>query len=323
MSYPMLVNWVDFEIQTNNKVVFKDMLSGDCYTFDYYTAWFISNLDGKTNPYEIDKDLPVECVDELLNDLDEMELLRHPRVYDKSFVEIYLTLWIPYITKSMRSIAHFVNFFLRLLWLPVLVTSIVFSVNKLTYLSDKYVIIGLIIGLLVGIVFHEFGHMCACLSYGGQVFEFGVFLKFLIPGAYVLMDDTKIKSRMKKVQIYSAGVETNLFLAGIFLSLCVCFPNLSGMFFGAFSINIVNVLLNLILADGLDGMEIMTQLLGTESLDKHSRRLVRNKSRRAKLSKNRLVNKGYSAVCCIINVLQISISVIIILSVFEEVLWFL
>ncbi|MBR3818511.1 MAG: hypothetical protein IKJ41_05110 [Clostridia bacterium] len=39
---------------------------------------------------------------------------------------------------------------------------------------------------LDGMVFHEVGHMFACLSYGGRFFEVGVITRFFFPRQYMI-----------------------------------------------------------------------------------------------------------------------------------------
>lgn len=92
-------------------------------------------------------------------------------------------------------------------------------------------IAGSVVGMLIGLVMHELGHMFACLTYGGRVFKVGVMLQFLLmPGAYVLMNESNIKKRMKRVQVSAAGIEMNLILTAIFLFLSARFEVLSGFF---------------------------------------------------------------------------------------------
>ena len=81
MSYPRLVNWVDIKIINKDEVIIKDRLVGDCYTLDWYTAWFASKLDGKTDPYKIDRRLSYDDVEELLDELDDMDLLQIGRAH--------------------------------------------------------------------------------------------------------------------------------------------------------------------------------------------------------------------------------------------------
>lgn len=325
MSYPMLVNWVDVRIVNKDKVVFKNRLFGNSHTLDIYTAWFAGQLDGKRNPYKIDRRLSNEDVDELLYELDDMDLLRERRVLLKTFAEIYLTVWIPHITSALRVLAHIVNSLLIVSWLPMLIISNFVFWNNIMYFSDEYMYIGIIIGIIIGMIFHEFGHMCAGLDYGGNIFELGVFVKYLLPGAYVFMDTSNIKSQLKKVQIDAAGVEMNFLLAGIFLLLSLCSETLSGLCVGISYANIFLSAINLMFIDGLDGIAIIGELLGVESLVDKSRKIIKCKRKKRKIAKNglSLIGKVYIAVCYIINIIQLALPIIIVDSILEMISWFL
>lgn len=60
------------------------------------------------------------------------------------------------------------------------------------------ILLGYGLGIGGGVICHEISHAIACLGYGGKFFEAGVMMKGIMPGAYVLIDDFGIKSRLKK-----------------------------------------------------------------------------------------------------------------------------
>lgn len=98
------------------------------------------------------------------------------------------------------------------------------------------------------------------------MFEYGAMVNIL-PGFYTLMDDSKVKSRLKKIQILAAGVEGNLLLAGCFLLLSGIFPDLKEVVSVGALVNIVMTFINMLAIDGTDGMKILLLLIGVDSED--------------------------------------------------------
>lgn len=320
MSYPRLVNWVDIKIINKDEVIIKDRLVGDCYTLDWYTAWFASKLDGKTDPYKIDRRLSYDDVEELLDELDDMDLLRCRRILARDFAEIYLTLWIPRKSISFRIAAFIINNLLLFLWLPVFVLSIFYFFDSSVHINDEYLLLGYFIGLISGLIIHESGHMFACLAYGGQVFEIGVFIKGIFPGAYTLTNASNLKKRMQRVQISAAGIEANFLLAGIALFLATWSKTLCGFFFEFAVANAFLATLNLLLVDGIDGMAIIGELLGIDDLADKTKMIKKSKSKKRKIASKGITGKLYISVCYIISVVKIAIPIIVLINVMELIL---
>lgn len=321
MSYPMLVNWAEIKKVNRDKAVVKDGFDGACYTLDGYTAWFASKLDGKTDPYKIDRRLSDDEVEELLDELDDMDLLRCRRVLVRDFPELYLTLWIPRESIAFRIAGFIFNKLLLLLWLPVFVISIFcFFNSSAAHISDEYMILGNIIGLIMGAAIHEFSHMFACLAYGGRVFEIGFFINGIFPGGYTLMNVLNIKKRMHRVQISAAGIESNFLLAGIVLFLVPCSGVLSGLFLQIAVVNIFLATLNLLMIDGVDGMAIIGELLGIDDLADKAKMIKKSKAKKRKIARKGITGKLTVAVCYIISVVKIAIPIVLILNVVELIL---
>ena len=323
MSYPILVNWADFKIVDKDEVIVKDRLVGDCYKLDCYTAWFASKLDGKTDPYKIDRRLSYDDVDELLDELDDMDLLRCRRILARDFAEIYLTLWIPRESISFRIAAFIINKLLLFLWLPVFVLSLFYFFDSSVNINDEYLLLGYFIGLIAGLIIHESGHMFACLAYGGQVFEMGVFIKGIFPGAYTQTNSSNLKKRMQRVQISAAGIEANFLLAGIALFLATLSKMLCGFFFEFAVANVFLAALNLLLVDGIDGMAIMGELLGIDDLADKTKMIKNNKSKKRKIASKGITGKLSVAVCYIISFVKMAIPIIILINLMELILCFI
>jgi len=110
----------------------------------------------------------------------------------------------------------------------------------------------------------------------------------LLPCAFVELDDEPIRSPLQRAQVFAAGVEMNLWLTAFFLMLSGCSPLLGSPCLCAAMTNLVLALLNLTLTPGVDGMHILSALLGTEDLcalslniltDPRSRRHLRSRGR--------------------------------------------
>ena len=315
MGYPKFVNWAKIRKQENGEYLLKDFLYGDEYPISYDEARFVLQLDGKTDPYEIDTPMSQEDVTETLEALDELGFLRHSRFLSKSLFGIIYTLWIPRITRKLRIAAKIINALLRFLWLPVAVISLLMIMNAEIVYESEQVIPGLIVGMLIGMVMHELGHMFACLAYGGNVFEAGVLLKWLIPGAYVMIDTSPVKVRMHRIQVNAAGVEMNFLLAGIFGIIACCFYDCSMFFVAAAVNNLVIGLMNLMLVSSLDGMNIMGEILGIEDFVEKAKKAVVNRKYRKMLADKGTSGKATVTACAVICIAQIALPIIVAINI--------
>ena len=324
MSYPTLANWIRFRQLSDNEYEIINMLHDEKIQTDAYTAWFARQLNGKRNPYRIDKNKSKEDIDLLLGELEAENVIRDKRFYSKFFLFLLVTVWRPKVTPNLRIASFIINGLLLISFLPLLAFSIFYFLNYTYDINLDYITIGSIAGLLVGIVVHEMGHMISCLGYGGRVFEVGVMLQFLlIPGAYVLMNESNIKKRMRRVQVSAAGIEMNLVLTAVFLMLSARFEVLSGFFLGAAIQNVFLALLNLTFVDGFDGMAIMSELLGIEYVVSKAKRITKSKFKRKKLKKDGISGKATIAVCYALRGIQIALPLIFAINIVGVISWFL
>ncbi len=324
MKYPILANWIRFKQISDNEYEIVDLLHDEKIKTDSYTVWFARQLNGKRNPYRIDKNKTKEDIDLLLGELEADNVIRDKRFLSKFFLFLLVTIWQPKVTSSLRIVSFFINELLLISFLPFLAFSILYFLNYTYDVNFDYITIGSVVGLIVGLVMHELGHMISCLGYGGRVFEVGVMLQFLLmPGAYVLMNESNIKKRMKRVQVSAAGIEMNFLLTAIFLILSARFELLSGFFLGAAIQNVFLALLNLTLVDGFDGMAIMSELLGVEYAVSKAKRIIKSKFKRKKLEKDGISGKATIAVCYILRGIQIALPFIFALNIVGVISWFL
>lgn len=324
MAYPITANWIRFKRISENEYKIINLLHDEEIVTAAYTVWFARQLNGKRNPYLIDNSKSKEDVDLLLEELEAENVIRDKRFFSKFFLFLLVTVWKPKITENFRIASFIINGLLLISFLPLLAFSIFYFLYYTYDVNFDYVVVGSVAGMLIGLVMHELGHMFACLAYGGRVFEVGVMLQFLLmPGAYVLMNESNIKKRMRRVQVSAAGIEMNLLLTAIFLIISARFESLSGFFLGAAIQNVFLALLNLTLVDGFDGMAIMGELLGVENVISKARRITRFKFKRKKLENDGVSGKATIAVCYILRGIQIALPLIFALNIVGVITWFL
>lgn len=322
MNYPKLANWLRFKKINENEYIIKNDLLNKHYKLDSYTFWFARQLDGKTNPYKIDKTLKQKDVDLILARLRNKDIIRDNRFLCKSVFALLVTVWRPKVSIKTRLIAFILNTMLVITWFPTILFSAFNFFNSYSDINIDYLIIGGFIGVIVGLIFHELGHMIACLSYGGKVYELGIMLRCFLPGAYVLINEKNIKSTIKKIQINAVGVEMNFLLAGLFLFLSSKIYLLSGFFLGAAINNIFLGVLNLTFINGFDGVKILSEIFGVDDLVQRSKDILSSSFRIKRLYHNGIIGKATLSFCCIVVVLQIALPFTILINIFEVILWF-
>ena len=298
MKYPMLVNWLKTTKNDDGTYTLTDINSGKTYTMNKALYSFISKLDGKTHPYKIDKSYPEKTVDSVIGRCEDEGLIRRRRLII-DFPQIMFTLWIPEITAPLVSFAKLYNTQLRLLWWVMPAIGIYMLANNF-YLTADFMIPGYIAGTLAGMLVHELSHMFAGLAYSADVYELGVMLNYFMPGAYVMLDCDDLKNRFQKIQIYAAGIESNIMLAGFFLILSTLWYEASGFMLGAALTNLFLGILNASLIGQLDGMMIFNEIMGTENFISLASSIIKNKKKRRMLISQGVHGKAKFAACCII-----------------------
>ncbi len=322
MKKDTLVRWVKFEKINEYRYRAIDLQNQETHILDAETVRFARHLDGHADPYKVDSRWTRRQVAEMLLHLDELELLRNRRVYT-SLIGIYLTLWQPKVTPKMRLVSYLINLALLISWFPFLCISFFFATDYICSVDMDYFIHGIVLGTVVGMVMHELGHMFACLGYGGRVFELGVGVHCFMPVAYVMNDDSPIKNKLHRAQVSAAGVEMNMFVAGVFFMLSAIPDVLGSMCFSAAICNIVMGIFNMAIVTCLDGAHVFSQLTGIDLLNEKIKRVVRHR-----LYRKRLLNKGASgvatiAVCYTIRTMQlVGLPLFIFSNILGVVAWF-
>lgn len=137
--------------------------------------------------------------------------------------------------------------------------------------------------LFLSLSLHELGHYHAAIAYGHKVTDVGITLLGILPlGAYVAFHDKK-ESRRRRLQLVLAGIEMNLFCAGVFLLIRYGFPELSFTFLLLAAMNVVLALVNLLPCSGLDGELALSALLNVESVSGCAKQILTSREKRRRL----------------------------------------
>lgn len=319
-KYPCISNTLSYRRIDTNSVEVIDHLTDNTFMLGIEITRYGRKLDGFTHPYKIPSVLNREERDEVLDFFDEYDLIRRSNNINISFGTKLKTLWIPKMTPILRAFAYISNALLLLSWFPVLICGIILFANKISYVNFDGLWIGYLIGLLFGLVCHELGHAFAAISYRARVFELGIMVMYcILPGAYVLMDRTVVKSRMQRIQIIAAGVETNFLLAGIFLIMGSIFPCFGGAFLNAAISNTFIGVFNLTFIKGLDGTSIMSELFGIDEIIGRAQKIVFNRRTRQRVIRHRKDGFAIVCMCYMLFVLQIALPILLITNILEVV----
>lgn len=320
MRYPKWNNYCTVK-KENDKVKITNHLMEESYCLPIEIVRWGRKLDGRTNPYSIDKTLSRVAVRNRLKTLDDFDCIRKSRVLLKTTGSLLYSLYIPQrITINMRLFAWFYNKILQISFLPMLVFGIYYFSTHFNY-GDGGMYIGMIFGVIIGLSLHEVSHACAALACpGGNFFEIGVGISHFMPLGYALIDVKQVKSRFQRVQVNLAGIETNIFLCGLFLFLAgFCGDIYCEAFLGAAIQNGFLGLLNLVFNNGVDGANAICELLGDKTISfiSKSRELVWSKRKRQKVLSAGL--SGYALVTSayIFQVLQLTIPALYIWNVLD------
>ena len=324
MDFTRKNHYLQFKPIDDDWVYIENFLTGETWEVSREIAEFLKALNGKTNPYKINEELSEEFVDELLDDFDEEGwLYSGKRLMSGGLGTALFTLWIPDVKIWHRIAAKIWNSLLMLLYLPVFIigVSILMRGNFPFVDHDCNWGICYLAGLVPGLMLHELSHAAACLSDArGNVFEFGIMIRYFLPGAYVVLDTEKIRNRFKKAQIFAAGIEMNLLLAGIFLILLKFGWFDCSLLLYAALLNGILAAFNLALIGPLDGMKIFSELLGVKNIVDKAKKLIFDNDAKKILRKRGINGRAAIASCYIIVGFQILLPLILILNVIS-VLW--
>ena len=323
MKYPQLNSWLLYKRLDKNNYEVKNCRTGNFYEFGIDEIKFLNQLDGKTNPYSIDTPMSELEVRKLLRFLKREKLIRYSRV-EKSFLSLQISLFKIKCSERGRKIAFALNFLLMISFLPVFVFGLSFLFNNSTQLNIQgfEIITGSIFGMLVGLLLHEVGHALAAAGYKAHLFEAGLIVG-LMSGAYVALDYDNIKKRFRRIQILAAGIEINLFLAGVSCIFSILIYSMSSFFFAIAWANFALAVINMLCISGVDGASIIEELIGTKNIMFNAVDFVFDKNLRSNLVKQgditgcvKIASSFIGAVCQLAYPLLIIINILGVISCF-------
>lgn len=304
-TYPRLCNWLTFHPAGNGNCIVQDNIRDISFSFDYKSAWYIQQLNGKRHPYRISTDFERFEVDHLLSFLRDHNLLRDSRILEKGFGRLLVSLWICPIRQPGRKLGTILNGLLMTLFLPVFLLGMFIGMDSFPALGTVS-LSGMLWGLLIGVILHEIGHSLAAWAYGANVFEIGLTFHWCIPGAYTLMNIDGITNTYHKAQVNAAGIEVNLLLCGVLLGLARAFPSTEIFMVWAAFENIVLALINIMFVSGLDGANVISALLRNDSMIDCSKLFLLDQAWRHALLNSGKQGRMEFIACAILGSLQLS-----------------
>ena len=265
MKYPMLCPWVELSAHADG---FRLTDTKQHKQFKLPEAYvpLVRKLDGRTPPQRLAPRLTEKECNALLEQMAQHRLVRRRPAFSTGFLSLYFTIPLARPGAFGRAVAHIFNNVLLKMWLPTLVMGLLALFHTPYGMMGNHLLLGSVCGVAVGLLLHELSHACACITYGGKVHSCGLLLWLLLPGAFVELDTDSIGSPLQQAQVFAAGVEMNFFLTGMFLLLGSCSPLLGTACLCAAISNGILAMLNLTLTLGLDGMHILSALLGVDNL---------------------------------------------------------
>lgn len=268
-KYPCMANWVVLK-KTKDGIIAKNCLTDEEIKLSDREAKYLTRLNGNRHQYRMKGFSFDECIEYYRFLMDYLLVRESGRNMRFGGMKLY-TMIIPNKNRTNSVIPKILNFLLWISFLPLLIYGLyrMFTHGVVWGMGEHAILnflLGNIGGIFLGMILHEAAHAFACLSdRNGRLFEAGFMLNGVLPGAYVLIDESEIKNRLKRAQINLAGIEMNLLLSGVLMILMT-----SGEFFGEWNgamlyaviQNIFQALINISFSEGLDGEHTISILLG-------------------------------------------------------------
>lgn len=265
MKYPKLIDALLYKRIDESRYHVKNIESNEIYELGVNIVRFMNKMDGKTDPYAIDTDLSGYQIEDTLNWLWDNELITKKKIKKLSFLSYGLPLFKVKTTQEMRIASRLLNSLLMISFIPVFIVGLcaVKDIYGLVDRNDFSYLIGIYVGTALGVILHECGHALAALGFNAHVFNCGMMIG-ITPGAFVEIDDEHIKSSLKKAQISGAGIEMNFLLCGISMICMYLLNSALSLFAGIAFINLLLALVNLLPIIGVDGSQIINNLIGED-----------------------------------------------------------
>ena len=328
MHYPFLANYVSIRKVGNRYLITNESTAEKFITTEYGDErfiHFISQLNGKVNPYLIPSPYSQREVAGILNQLKEFHLIREDRWLMKGIRCFAYSLYIPKEKTRQTIIPCVLNALLYLSFPPALIAGF-FCLSKIVYYLNQISISGILSGYLLGITLHEAGHAIAALSCKEecQVYELGIQVSNLVvPGAYTMIKKPDKLKPINSIMIDAAGIVVNCIISGVSFILAEKIPILIDFFYCIGIVNLSLAFLNIAVLAGNDGESILSTLLGVEgNISDLAGEVLFNKSFFSYLFKKGSAGKATICACSIIMFMQIGILCLIITNVLGVISWF-
>lgn len=276
-SCPRMANWAVLR-RTQTGVAVRNCLLDAELDLTEREAKYLRLLDGNRNPFQVEGFSSCECREYYARMNDYLLLRRPGRIIDFGGNRLH-TLYIPKKKYSRSMIPKILNLLLCLTFLPVFLCGLYGIYEQGVWWGQEQhfilnVLLGYLVGTCGGMFLHEAAHAIACLSNRkGLWLEAGVMIRGLVPGAYVLLDTSRIRNKLYKAQINLAGVEMNLLLSGALMILLtntrqnsILFPWKSALLYAMVQ-NLFLAIVNIGFSEGLDGEHTISSILGDSIVD--------------------------------------------------------
>lgn len=316
MRYPRANNRLVWKRVSEDTYEIRDRVTCTTYTAGSLIVRVLKNLDGKRDPCSLMPELSAEEVRMLLDKMGEAGLVRTSRVLVNCREDFSYALLFARHTRARSPIPALLDVLRMALWLPMLLCGVWLLLNASLDRMGGSSWLGLVLGLVVGGVGHEFSHVVSCLHWGGRWFEAGVFLNYyVLPGMYVLLDNKPVRGRLRRVLITGAGIEMNLLLTGLFCLLAVRYEALGQCFFYAACCNLSMVAVNLLPVRSLDGMGMLGHLLGTDDAVEQAKDILRSRAHCAALLQKSVVGWAELVACGLLVLMQAAFPALILICI--------
>lgn len=284
MRYPLRNPYLIYRRIGEDEYLIENLLYSESYTVNYRTALFLRSLDGKTDPYTLLPGHNRKEVMQLMERMRKCNMLARKKKPVKTGTGSYMwPLVYCFPQKSHKYPAIIWNCLLMLLFLPVFITGLyLFYSKSISLQMDSYadLFAGMMLGAIPGMIFHELSHACAGLTYNGHLFEMGIGISTFLPMGYIALDTRCIKSRAQRIQTDAAGIEMNLLLSGMFYILSsMRFIDPFVMYLAAI-INLVFAVFNALPLYSIDGLNILSAVIGKDDALKYAVELIMDRKKR-------------------------------------------
>ncbi len=271
-KFPEKSNWISYKRNEDGTYRVHNHLIDEDIDMTQDEMNLLDKLNGKVNPYDILQREFSLTRREAFNYVDTLlsygVLRQGNRVFGmfsmRTIVKIHNS-------EKYRELSIVMLGLLLISFVPILMASIqsaykVFRLGEVNNYSraDGPYWLGVLIGVVGGLIFHELNHAIACCAFGGPVMEFGLAFRGF-PAAYTMIDEKRL-SRCGQIITDLAGVQANFVIAA--LSIC-CYQHVGSfpsIFMPMAAVNLELALVNLLFIEGLDGCNAMTKLLGVSDV---------------------------------------------------------